>query len=101
LTDDEIRQAILAKAEAMYGMKARCKHVCTTLVQHEDEEYGWFMCWQCDECGQITRGEVTAEDLAKTDVPWLDVDMYEHVTTERMEGEKQGRALAFIGKATK
>lgn len=78
---------------------ARCKHPNTTLVQHHDEEFGWFMCYQCDSCGQITQQEVTADDLDNLDVPWLDLDMYEHVTTERMPYEKEARALMFMGKA--
>ena len=94
--------AILAKAYAMFGIKRRCTHPATTLVQHIDEEYGWFACYQCDRCGQITRQDVSADDLdTANDAPWLDVAMYEQATTERLPGEKAGRALAFFGKAAR
>ena len=72
------------------------------LVQHVDAEYGWFACYQCYHCGQITLREVTTIDLeTANDAPWLDVPMYEQATTERAPGESVGRAFAFFGKATK
>ena len=102
MTDEQAHAALLAKGREMYGIKIRCTHNQVTLVQHIDPEYGWFVAYQCDECGQITRREVTADDLDGADkLPWLDVDMYEHVTTERTPGETLGRALAFMGKAAR
>jgi hypothetical protein len=102
LTDEEVHEAILAKAQAMYGLRRRCKHANATLVQHIDWGVGWFMCYQCDDCGQILQREVTAEQLeTKEDVPWLDETLYEQATTEREPGEKVGRAMAFFGKAIK
>ena len=96
--DDSI---LLAKGIALYGGK-RCEHSDTTLVQHIDEEYGWFACYQCDRCGQITQQDVTVDDLAiANNAPWLDVPMYEQVNTEHMPGETQLRALAFFGKAAR
>lgn len=101
-SDEEIHAILLEKARKLFGSKRRCRHSSSTLVQHIDDEYGWFACYQCDDCGQITRKEVTADDLdTANDAPWLDVDMYNHVTTERLEGETVGRALAFLGKATR
>ena len=93
---------ILAKALAMFGIKRHCNHASATLVQHVDEEYGWFACYQCDRCGQITRQDVSAGDLdTANDAPWLDVAMYEQATTERIPGESTQRALAFFGKAAR
>jgi hypothetical protein len=100
--DEQTHAALLAKANEMYGVKIRCTHNTVTLVQHIDPEYGWFVAYQCDDCGQLTRREVTAEQLDVADkLPWLDLDMYEHVTTERVKGEKDMRALAFMGKAAR
>lgn len=92
---------LLAKAADLFGIKPRCEHPSATLVQHIDDEFGWYACYQCDHCGQITRREVTADDLDKAnDAPWLDVAQYELATTERAPGEALGRAFAFFGKAT-
>jgi hypothetical protein len=97
MTEYEI---ILAKADALFGGKRRCEHANTTLVQHEDAEYGWFACYQCDRCGQITRQDVTVDDLAvANNAPLLDVPMYEEAIAERAPDEAQMRALAFFGKA--
>lgn len=94
--------AILARGAALFPGKRHCDHADATLVQHIDDEYGWFACYQCDHCGQITRRNVTADDLdIANNAPWLDVDMYGHATKERVQGETLGRALAFIGKAAK
>lgn len=83
-----------------YGVKLRCTHNQVTLVQHTHPEFGWFACWQCDRCGQITRREVTVDDLDRAnDAPWLDVAMYEQVTTERLSQETLIRTMAFFGKA--
>jgi len=82
--------------------KPRCAHKDVTLVQHIDEEFGWFACYQCDRCGQITRQDVTTEDLARAnDAPWLDVAMYEQVTMEKLSSQTLGRTLAFLGKAAR
>lgn len=95
-------ETLLDKGLALFGIRRRCQHTDTTLVQHIDEEFGWFACYQCDRCGQITRQDVTADDLDHAnDAPWLDVVMYEQATTERLPGEKSGRALAFFNKATR
>lgn len=95
-------ESILAKGLAMFGIKRRCNHTNTTLVQHIDEEYGWFACYQCDRCGQITRQDVSADDLdTANDAPLLDVAMYEQATMERLPGESTQRALAFFGKAAR
>lgn len=88
--------------------RRRCQHPRTTLCQHVDrslceaipgEKYGWFVCYQCDDCGQITRKEVTAEDLERTDLPWLDEDMYAHATDEERRGQADLRGLLFFEKA--
>lgn len=88
-----------------YAVKIRCTHNEVTLVQHDDPEYGWFACYQCDRCGQITQREVTADDLDKaSDTPWLDIAMYEQnaeVSMERLLGNNLGKTLAFFGKAMK
>ena len=85
-----------------YGVKIRCTHNHVTLCQHIDPEYGWFVSYQCSDCGQITRREVTADDLDNADkLPWLDIAMYEQATTERVPGETLNKALAFFVKAAK
>lgn len=97
--NDDAPELLLVKALATYGPK-RCQHDKTTLVQHIDEQYGWFTCYQCDHCGQITQQRVSADDLAlANDAPWLDVAMYEQVTTERSSIETLSSTLAFFGKA--
>jgi hypothetical protein len=102
MTDLDSIKSLVAKGREMYGIKIRCTHNIVTLVQHEHEEFGWFACYQCDSCGQITRREVTADDLDNANnAPWLDVAMYEQATTERLPGETLGKALAFFGKAIK
>lgn len=102
IEEEQHDPVLLTKAQELFGAKVTCTHPDVTLVQHIDEEYGWFACYQCDHCGAITRHEVTADDLGKAnDAPWLDVDMYEHKTKERLQGETLGRALAFLGKAAK
>lgn len=100
--DYESTEHLLYKAQATYGSKSHCPHSQMTLVQHIDPDYGWFACYQCDRCGQITRREVTADDLDRAnDAPWLDVAMYEQVTTERLPGETLTKTLAFFGKAVR
>lgn len=85
--------------------KRRCEHNDTTLVQHIDEEFGWFACFQCDRCGQITRQDVTADDLdGANDAPWLDVAMYEQVVAlaaNRLLGDTNIKTLMFFGKAAR
>lgn len=102
MTDIDSTDRLIAKGAEMYGVIIRCTHNRVTLCQHIDAEYGWFVAYQCDDCGQLTRREVTANDLDGADsLPWLDVDMYNHATTERAPGETLGRALTFFGKAAK
>ena len=99
---DNDTSALIAKGREMYAIKIRCTHNHVTLVQHDDAEYGWFACYQCDDCGQLTRRTVTADDLDKaSNAPWLDVAMYEEATTERLPGQTLGKALAFFGKAAR
>lgn len=100
MTDDT--SILVAKGREMFGIKIRCTHNVVTLVQHDDPEFGWFACYQCDDCGQLTRREVTADDLDRaSNAPWLDVAMYEQATTERLPGQTLGKALAFFGKAAR
>jgi len=100
MSDDT--RALAAKGREMFGIKIRCTHNAVTLVQHDDPEFGWFACYQCDDCGQITRREVTADDLDRaSNAPWLDVAMYEEVTTERLPGQTLGKTLSFFGKAAR
>lgn len=97
----ESTEHLIPRAAELYG-KPRCLHSSATLVQHIDDEYGWFACYQCDKCGTITRLEVTADDLDRaSNAPWLDMAMYEQATTERLPGETLGKTLAFFGKAAK
>lgn len=101
MTEDNSTELLQKKVLQMYG-KPRCGHEQSTLVQHIDPEYGWFACYQCDGCGTITRREVTADDLdIANDAPWLDVALYEEVTTERLPGQATINTLAFFGKATR
>ena len=100
--DEVDTSALLAKGLQRYAIKIRCTHNETTLVQHIHEEFGWFACYQCDRCGQITRKPVTADDLdAASNAPWLDVAMYEQVTQVRLTEETISKAMAFFGKATR
>lgn len=89
--------------EREYGK--RCNHQQVTLVQHMDDEFGWFAAYQCDNCGVITQAEVTAEDLdTANNAPWLDVAMYEESVVRavnRTVGTNKGMTLAFFGKATR
>lgn len=102
MTDFDSTDLLIAKAAELYGIKIRCTHERVTLCQHIDAEYGWFVAYQCNDCGQMTRREVTADDLEGADtLPWLDEDMYNKATIERAPGETLGRALAFFGKAAK
>ncbi len=89
------------RAFALYGAP-RCLHPNTTLVQHQHKEFGWFACYQCDECGAITRQTVTPDDLdAAVNAPFLDVAMYMDRTKEEAPEEATMRALAFLGKAAR
>lgn len=102
MSDFDSTEHLIPKATEMFGVKIRCTHNETTLVQHLHPEFGWFACYQCDRCGQITRREVTPDDLDEAnDVPWLDVAMYEQVTNERLTVETLKKTLAFFGKAAK
>lgn len=89
----------------MQDTKPVCPHTTTTLVQHDDPEYGWFACFQCDRCGQITQQEVTADDVDRaSNAPWLDVAMYEQINSvlaNRLAGSTTQKTLAFFGKAIK
>lgn len=102
MSDFDSTEHLIPKATQMFGVRIRCTHNETTLVQHIDPEYGWFACYQCDRCGQITRREVTADDLDRANnAPWLDVAMYEQVTIERLPEETLSKTLTFFGKAAK
>lgn len=85
--------------------RTHCAHREATLVQHDDPEYGWFACYQCDECGTITQHDVTADEIdAASNAPWLDVSIYEkavEIAVLRVVGSNSYNALAFLGKATK
>lgn len=52
----------------------RCKHSYATMVQATHQELGWFVTWQCDDCGMpLADRPVTAEDIERGDqLPWLD-----------------------------
>lgn len=101
MTDDST-DPLIAKGAELFGIRIRCTHNRVTLCQHIDAEFGWFVAYQCDSCGQLTRREVTASDLDGAELlPWLDEDMYDKATTERAPGETLVRALAFFGKAAK
>src|SRR4051812_12823468 len=98
---DESSEVLIDKAIQAYGSK-RCGHAKTTLVQHEHVEFGWFACYQCDQCGQITRREVTADDLdLANNAPWLDVAMYLQATTERLSSKTLTNTMSFFAKAAK
>lgn len=98
-------EILLKKGRALFGMKRRCDHTNATLVQHHDETFGWFACYQCDRCGQITRQDVSADDLdGANDAPWLDVAMYEETNellANKLTGDTKINALRFFGKAAR
>lgn len=52
----------------------RCKHKHATMVQAMHQELGWFVTWQCDDCGiPLADRPVTAEDIERGEtLPWLD-----------------------------
>lgn len=85
--------------------KKLCNHSQTTLVQHVDDEFGWFAAYQCDECGTITQKDVTADDLDMApNAPWLDVAIYEEAViraVNRTVGGNGNRTMAFFGKAVR
>lgn len=100
MSDFTTTEHLIPQALAMYEIKPLCPHEAATLVQHIDDEFGWFACYQCDRCGQITRQDVSADDLdLAVNAPLLDVAAYEQATTERVPGERLGRTLAFFTKA--
>lgn len=93
---------LLAKAKEMFGIVIKCTHNHVTLVQHQHKELGWFACYQCDDCGTITRLEVTPDDLdAAVNAPFLDVGMYMQATKEDAPEQAMMRALEFLGKAAR
>jgi hypothetical protein len=99
--NEDSSEGLITKATKAYGPR-RCKHARSTLVQHEHIEFGWFACYQCDECGQITRREVTADDLdIANNAPVLDVAMYLQVTTERLSSRTLTNTMGFFAKAAK
>lgn len=74
-----------------------CAHRNVTLVQHQHKEFGWFACYQCDDCGAITQKDVAADDLDQAiNAPLLDVAMYMDHTKEMLVSETQMRALEFL-----
>ncbi len=76
----------------------RCQHKHATMVQ-QDGELGWFVTWQCDDCGMPDRDRpVTTDDLAHGhDLPWFDREACLR-GIERLEQAK-GRTAMFFGKA--
>lgn len=99
--DYDTTEHLIEKAVERYGAK-RCRHEQTTLVQHEDAEFGWFACYQCDRCGQITQNGITSDDLDRAnDAPLLDIAMYEQVITERLSQETLIKTMTFFGKAAR
>lgn len=79
---------------------ARCQHAHSTLCQYT-HKYDWgelgiiietFIAYQCDDCGQMLRTEVTQEDLDKPDLPLVDEGMWDaaiHAATLRTHPEAQ------------
>lgn len=56
----------------------RCRHNHATMVQIDHKELGWFVTWQCDDCGiPLNDRPVSAEDIERGDqLPWFDRNLY-------------------------
>lgn len=82
--------------------KRSCPHSSTTLVQRVHPEFGWSACYQCNDCGNVTLQDVTADAIDEAlSAPWVDEDSYMSRTTERLEGEAEWTALSFVDHAKK
>lgn len=77
-----------------------CKHRHATMVQC-DGATGWFVTWQCDDCGaSLADRPVTVDDLDHGHgLPHFDVDLYRR-GLERLENARTN-TMAFFGKAVK
>ena len=76
----------------------RCQHKHATMVQQNGEQ-GWYVTWQCDDCGMPDRDRpVTTDDVMRGhDLPWFDRDACLH-GIERLEQQGVNTAV-FFGKA--
>lgn len=60
---------------------SQCLHKHCTLCGEYNLEAGTFVAWQCDECGQITRRDVSIDDLYRRDLPAIDYAAAEAVVS--------------------
>jgi hypothetical protein len=105
--DELFTQIVALAADVRRGLDSlwpadlrRCQHKHATMVQ-QIGELGWFVTWQCDDCGMPDADRpVTADDLARgAELPWFDREACLR-GIERLERRRQ-TTLAFFGKATK
>lgn len=90
---------LLAKARRHYGLYPRCSHRHVTLCQHTDPEFGWFVAYQCDDCGIVTQDYVSAEQLEGAgDLPFIDLALWEQAVSA-IGGDTLMGALHFMAKA--
>ena len=78
----------------------RCKHKHATMVQR-DGAMGWFVTWQCDDCGApLNDRPVTADDLDHgRELPHFDDNLYRQ-GIERLE-RANVTTLSFFDRAVR
>lgn len=96
MDDDSI---LFAKAAQQFGLRRRCAHTHSALCQHVDAEFGWFVAYQCDDCGMVTRQDVTAAQLNIADLPYIDAALWEQAIANANRSGNLTRALVFMGRA--
>lgn len=94
---------LLEKARQRFGHRKRCAHPHSTLCQHIDPGLGWFVAYQCDDCGMVTQREVRADDLmAGHDLPFVDAGLWEQaVALVNRSDDTATRTLAFVAQAVR
>ncbi len=88
---------LLDKARRRFSVGPRCKHEHQTLCQHTDPDFGWFVAWQCDDCGMVTQREVTADQLETADLPYVDAALWEQAI-DNTNRDRLMPTLSFFAK---
>jgi hypothetical protein len=98
--DDTVRLSAWLHERAWPADVRQCQHKHATMVQ-ADGKLGWFVTWQCDDCGaSLADRPVTMDDLDHgRDLPRFDADLYRR-GLERLE---HGRVntMAFFDRAVR
>jgi hypothetical protein len=82
--------------------RRKCAHAQQTLCQYDDDLRGHIVAYQCDACGMVTRRDVSADDLERPNLPWLDNNLWCAAIaagTDRIRGVSRIVALTFIARA--